>query len=208
MIAQYDLGGYRVELPDVTVDEQMADIWLDIGKRAPWKRLVASYCAKFCNVFALMQAKLGILHFFGKYGDLCHAKYLTETAISRLEVEAEAHIDARRRGGFSHGQAKTLRAAFLNTAAYSFGLKLGALKEAEKRAALDHADTLDGRATALTLSDYDNAEAFAADLYEDRQMTWGKGRSHRYKHSSAGAAAGNALSISRGVASNGPKLIA
>lgn len=201
LVAQYGLQEYRMVLPDASIDEEMADIWLEVGRRIPWKRRIGHAMATHCNCFSLYQSRTGLMHFFGKYGDLMHAEQLVKAHIPLLECQAERYMTTQRikLGCFERGEARTLRAAFLNSAAIALQCKIEKAKRDERAYAAANAEAVMSKATALTLNDLSNAEVFAAELFEDRGKMWSSGRSQRYTHSEAGANAGRNARLSRGV---------
>jgi hypothetical protein len=213
LIAIYGLQEYEVVLPDANIDAEMCDEWTQLDTRSPWQLSLAHQVSVFFNVFSLAHSRVGRMHLFGQYGDIQAAKYLTEISIASLKRTCEIYLEQEhaKRGTFERGQRVSLRAAYLNSASIAFRRKLHALKRKAENAHVAAQTTPEGeadvevQATALTLLDMANAEAFAGALYEERGRKWRGGRARDYKFNSAGNKAGRDLGIHRGVGGGGPK---
>lgn len=202
MIARYDLGSYQMILPDQDVSDEMADLWVSVGKRQRWSRYLAVAVADYCQVFALSHKSLGLMHFFGRWADVQRASFLTGSLISRLKKQADQHIEElRERRKFQRGDARAFRQAFLMTATMTLTQRLTTEAELEQRSPEAH---------AMAVSDMTRAKAFASALFEDRKLQWGesKGNPIRYTRSAAGARAGQDITINEGLsAEDGPKAL-
>jgi len=202
MLAVYDLAGYQVTMPDARIHSQMADIWVKVKRaREYWRYLAASACANLCGCFPLYVKSEGVLHLFGRYGDLITAKYLIETSIANLERQAKAYTSALNGGkALPRGVRLKERNGFLDTAARALVERVDAERKAAQKEASEGAHlSLASKASALVVDDWANAQEYARQEHWRRGDRWRVGSARTTRYSEAGYSAGKNLGLRRGV---------
>ena len=181
LVTMYGLGDYAVEIA-AGIDEQLVDRWVRVAARQVWQRHLAHVVGDFFGVFTLGLAAEARMHFFGRYADVVAAAYLFEVCVGQLERACERHLDAWRRAAHRpRGASRRERVAFLDNAVIAFRRKLADQRPPETAAVIDR------------------AEDFAWVEHRKRGMAWRRGRTRRVARNEAGAQAGAALDVVRGV---------
>ena len=148
-------------------------------------RTTESFDSGFFGVFSLAMASKARIHFFGRYGDVVATAYLVEVCLGKIERACDAHIESwKREAPRTAGQTRSERVAFCDNAVIAFGRKL---REIRIAAGEDPDRALDA------------AEDFARDQHARRGLSWGIGGHKSVRHHAAGAQAGRALQVVRGM---------
>lgn len=192
LLVRWDLGSYSVRLSG-GIDEQMCDRWVDVGKRAVWRRQLAFEVSRYCGVFALTRASRGWVHYFGRYADVVTAEWFFEIWSAHIERRAEAHLAAfkkARKQGRATGNARTERTNFCDSAVLALSRKLDAIADAHDDEALFE-ERIEVRRS--------RAEDFASAQHARRGTGWRSGGGKRIQVNRAGIAAGQAAPMGKGV---------
>lgn len=199
----FGLGSYHVNL-DASVDENMVDRWLNIGRKVRWKRELAFDVASFCNVFALARPDRGWMHFFGKYRDIIAAEYLYNVCLEHIERQCNKHIQEWKaeQGRVTGGQVRSRKISFCASAVEGISDKMSQIRNRERAMAHSDPTTTDARAFKLTSEDLQQAETFATDEHKKRGLGWGSDTSHSYHHNESGYEAGQSVELRSGVKSS------
>jgi hypothetical protein len=201
LVTVHELGDYHIRL-DSGIDEQMLDRWIDVGKRLPWRRVLASHIAEYCNVFSLTRPALGWIHLFGKYRDIIATEYLYGVCLDSIERQAEQHIQqwrTQREGQITPAQIRSERVSFCESAVRALCDKMREIRRHESQSALHDPSATSSQAYTITSHDLQHAEDFALNEHQKRGMSWVSGRNRSIRHNQSGYDAGQNIGLHDGI---------
>jgi len=198
LVTLHGLSHYGVRT-DAIAEDELCDRWVVITGDGVWRRDLAHWIARACDVFSLAVQKTR-MHFFGRYADVVQAEYLYEITAGRIEREAEHHLVRWRadRERVGHGEAVKERVSFCDSAAAEFHCKLERILHEERSAEDRDARGRPGRDRRPAL---EVATEFAGREHRRRGLSWGSATRRATRENSAGRELGRSLEVVRGIAS-------
>ncbi len=162
------------------------------GQQKVWRRTLFHAVARANNCTSSYTPGSDLVYFYGTHSDIEIAEYLAVYLASEVQRAADRHIRAtRRRYGYTPSGERN---SFCRSAVDALWHRLEAMRrEAVEEAREEHGEATVGNALVVLKNKLARANDFA------NSFGLGKGRSTRYSHNSAGAAAGNSMNINKGL---------